>query len=591
MFSYIFMKVLENRPERYDCGINILSAGHAKKVRKDIVQTYVRPNIRMLDIGCGTGELIADAARAGATAIGIDISEGMLSVAQKRIDKNDLSSKIKLHQAFVAELDSLFDENGFDLITSTLVFSELYSEERRWALNQIRRILKPSGVFVLADEVKPRNSLKRLVHFIVRLPLAFFTYVVAQTGTKALSNISEEISKAGFEILSEEQSFLGGFIIISAKKSRDPIPKTIKLPEGKRARDDFSLFKSVWDYIGRWFPNPVEPGLREIGKPNRNSSVIVTSNFHLTVCRVEKSLKNEDCYLLVVPTNGINVWCGACGGDLNTHSVITAVKTSRIDERIEHRQLILPQFSAPGVDRRLLKQRTGWDAVFGPAYAKDIPSFLKTGLKKTPDQCIAKFSPHFRLEMLISMNFLIWVLAGIVTLVINPSWLFWVSALFWLPGIILYVGFPILPGQSGWIKACILSMLEIVGVLLFTTLVLGDPWWAHWGWIVAICTITMWLGFDLKGIVGGNPSEAEWLLNRLGIRSIGRFFSADVKKLGAVRQDRNKCSGCQNCLNVCPKGVFVLSGDKNEVTLKNQSECFTCNACVMQCPTGALSIE
>ncbi len=36
MFSYIFMKVLEKRPERYDTGINILSGGHAEKIRKQI---------------------------------------------------------------------------------------------------------------------------------------------------------------------------------------------------------------------------------------------------------------------------------------------------------------------------------------------------------------------------------------------------------------------------------------------------------------------------------------------------------------------------------------------------------------------------
>ena len=36
MFSYVFMKILESRPARYDLGINILTAGHARRVKKQI---------------------------------------------------------------------------------------------------------------------------------------------------------------------------------------------------------------------------------------------------------------------------------------------------------------------------------------------------------------------------------------------------------------------------------------------------------------------------------------------------------------------------------------------------------------------------
>ena len=87
MFSYIFMKILEKRPERYDTGINILSGGHAKKIRKQIVQNYVKPGMEILDIGCGTGSLIIDAAKAGARTTGVDISTGML-LGAKTVDSH-----------------------------------------------------------------------------------------------------------------------------------------------------------------------------------------------------------------------------------------------------------------------------------------------------------------------------------------------------------------------------------------------------------------------------------------------------------------------------------------------------------------------
>ena len=81
MFSYIFMKILESRPWRYDSGINVLSIGHGKKIKNEIVANWIKPGIKMLDVGCGTGELLAIAAKAGADITGIDISEGMLQVA------------------------------------------------------------------------------------------------------------------------------------------------------------------------------------------------------------------------------------------------------------------------------------------------------------------------------------------------------------------------------------------------------------------------------------------------------------------------------------------------------------------------------
>jgi len=153
MFSYIFMKILESRPWRYDSGINILSGGHAKKIKNEIVRHWIRPGIKMLDVGCGSGELLATAAKAGANITGIDISEAMLQVARKRIEVSALKGKKTLYHAGVTELDELFPDNAFDVITATLVFSELYPAERTWAINEFHRLLKPSGVLVLADEV------------------------------------------------------------------------------------------------------------------------------------------------------------------------------------------------------------------------------------------------------------------------------------------------------------------------------------------------------------------------------------------------------------------------------------------------------
>jgi ubiquinone/menaquinone biosynthesis C-methylase UbiE/NAD-dependent dihydropyrimidine dehydrogenase PreA subunit len=589
MLSYIFMKILEKRPERYDTGINILSGGHAEKIRKQIVQTYVKPGMEILDIGCGTGSLIIDAAKAGARITGVDISTAMLAVAHKRIANNGMKERITLHNAGVVEIDSLFEKNRFDLIISTLVFSEFYSEERALALHQIKKLLKPDGSLVIAVEVQPRKPPKKIIHFLVRFPLTVLTYIIAQTGTKPVTRISEEITESGLNITSEDRSFLDSFTIISAKKPPDNGTDKSVLPGTKKPEDDFSFIKSLWDFIGRWFPIPVEPGLRIIGRPDRNSTVILTSNFHLTVRRVEKALKGENAYLLVAPTSGINVWCASCGGELNTHSVITAIKTSLINERVDHHQIILPQFSAPGIDRTLLKKETGRTGMFGPAYAKDIPLFLKNR-KTVFKHNKADFSLLFRLEMLLSMNFIVWIAIGIITLLIEPNMFFPLSGFFWITGFILYAGFPVIPGRSGWLKAVILSVIELVTIAMFSVFILHMPIFSHWKIMIIVSAINIWLGFDLRGIVAGNPSEAEWLMHKLRMGSFGHIFSSGVFSSGKIQQDINKCNNCRICLMVCPKGVFATV-DKNKIRVQKQVECFACNACIKQCAEGALSLR
>jgi len=584
------MKILESRPWRYDRGINILSAGHAKKIKNEIVANWIRPGIKVLDVGCATGELVANAARAGAEVAGIDISEGMLRVARERFEASALKGKTALYHAGVTELDELFADNAFDVITATLVFSELYPAERIWAMTEFHRILKPSGMLVLADEVRPRAFIKRLVYAIIRVPLAIATYFVAQVGTKAIPDMAKEISQAGFSVVSEKRSLFDSFVLICAQKAEH---KEIKQSEVSvlKPKEDVSIAKSIWDYIGRWFPNPVEPGLRRLGNPDQMAPVFVTSNFHLTVRRVERALSAIDAWLLVVPTNGINVWCSSAGGEMTVHNLLTVMKTSRVQDRVTHRRLILPQLSAPGIDRKKLKDSSGWSAEFGPVYAKDIPAFLELDHKKTVELCGVKYPGRFRFEMLFSMNALVWTVISIVLIFINPAWALIFSAFFWGAGIILYGGYPYLPGESGWGKAFVLSFLLAICIALYSVLILKQPWWQFWGWMIGAGILTLWLGFDLKGIVGGNRSEPEFLFHKLGVGSIGQIHKSRNNLTGSISHNPDLCMNCGTCLLVCPKSVFIHCQKNGKVVVKDSNACFGCQACLRQCPSKAVSIS
>lgn len=350
------------------------------------------------------------------------------------------------------------------------------------------------------------------------------------------------------------------------------------------------LIKTLWDYVGRWFPNPVEPGLREIGNPDKNSPVFVTSNFHLSVKRVKKALKGRDCYLLVAPTNGTNVWCASSGKDMNAQSIIRVIKTSEISEKVKHRKIILPQLSAPGINKEEILEKTGWSAIFGPVEADDIPSFLENDFEKTMEESKIDFPLSFRLEMLFSMNFIVWVLVCFLTfLLFSAKWVILVSGIFWGNGFVLYAGYPFILGKSGWFKVGLLALVETIGILSISLIFFKNPWWAHSRLVITILVVSLWLGFDLKGIVGGS-SEAEKIMHSLGIEFEGSLYSPKKEGIGKIQQNKEKCTDCQICLKVCPKGVFRL-GKNNEVIPVNRRECLSCTACVKQCPQEALSLE
>ena len=318
--------------------------------------------------------------------------------------------------------------------------------------------------------------------------------------------------------------------------------------------------------------------------------MFVTSNFHLTVRRVERALSAIDAWLLVVPTRGINVWCSSAGGEMTVHNLLTVMKTGRIQDRVTHRKLILPQLSAPGIDRKQLEETSGWSADFGPVYAKDIPAFLELDHKKTAELCRVSYPCRFRFEMLLCMNALLWAVITFILIFIRPSWAILLSAFFWGVGIILYGGYPYLPGKSGWAKASVLSVLLMICIALHSVFILKQPWWHLWAWMSSAGILTLWLGFDLKGIIGGNKSEPESLLHKLGVGSIGQIHKSRNNLAGSIRHNPDLCTNCGTCIMVCPKSVFIRT-QGNSMVLGDSNACFGCQACLKQCLTKAVFIQ
>jgi ubiquinone/menaquinone biosynthesis C-methylase UbiE len=215
--SYVYMKVLESQPERYDRGIAILSLGAASRLRRRLVDGCVQSGMRVLEIGCGTGALTRLAAKRGAEVVAFDVSGPMLAVARRRVDEEALSDHVRLEERGVSEMDA-YDDASFDLVMSCLVFSELSADERAYALRHAHRVLRSGGRFALIDEVTPVDPGRKILHALVRVPLLVTTFLLTQTTTRPVDGLSGLVAEAGLRIEVEGRTTLGGVISLVAVK-------------------------------------------------------------------------------------------------------------------------------------------------------------------------------------------------------------------------------------------------------------------------------------------------------------------------------------------------------------------------------------
>jgi NAD-dependent dihydropyrimidine dehydrogenase PreA subunit len=301
--------------------------------------------------------------------------------------------------------------------------------------------------------------------------------------------------------------------------------------------------------------------------------VIVTANYDLTVRRVMRALHGVDAWVVVAPASGINVWCAAAGGHLTTHQVVTALKTSGVEERVQHRNAILPQLAATGVLGREVSRRCGWRTRFGPVYAEDLPRYLAQDGKKSEDMRRVRFGLAERLEMAAAWGVPVAILVGGIAALLRPAWSAPLTLLAILLAVAVFTLYDRIPGPRRLLLSVGAAAVAIGAVVLFG------------GGVPALSTAAL-AGVGLSALLtydytGSTPVEG------------GSHFE---ERAWRTVLDAERCKGLYTCWEVCPEACFEKPDAGSEkqdrrIRLAHDERCIRCGACIVQCSLDALHFE
>ncbi len=140
--------------DNYD-GLNrVISLGSDIRWRKKVIKKVLDKNPEsILDIATGTGDLAIQFAQKNTVAkiIGLDLSDGMLAVARKKIKGKSYEEMLEFVKGDSEKLP--FEDNSFDAITVS--FGIRNFEDLEKGLSEILRVLKKDGIFVILETSVP----------------------------------------------------------------------------------------------------------------------------------------------------------------------------------------------------------------------------------------------------------------------------------------------------------------------------------------------------------------------------------------------------------------------------------------------------
>ena len=169
-------EMFDNIAPTYDKLNHVLSMNVDKLWRRHALTEIVDGSAqRILDVACGTGDStvsIAQAAGEGSTVTGVDISEGMMALVERKAEKAGVADRIGLE---VADGEALpYADGTFDRVTCAFGIRNFEHKEK--GLSEFLRVLKPGGKAVILELSVPQNRVVRWAYDL------YFTHLLPAIG-------------------------------------------------------------------------------------------------------------------------------------------------------------------------------------------------------------------------------------------------------------------------------------------------------------------------------------------------------------------------------------------------------------------------
>lgn len=148
-----------HKASQYDIHTSLIGLGVNGSSSKRIIEmAKIKSGDQILDVGCGSGNLTLTAKRyAGpsGSVYGIDASPEMIDVARNKAKQS--GANVMFDVGLIEKLP--FAEATFDVVISRLVIHHLPDDLKLQGFAEIFRVLKPGGVFFIADFKSPTNPI------------------------------------------------------------------------------------------------------------------------------------------------------------------------------------------------------------------------------------------------------------------------------------------------------------------------------------------------------------------------------------------------------------------------------------------------
>lgn len=183
----------------YDPLVSLLTLGQRARLRRETVAlAQIGPGERVLEVGCGTGDVALAAARQAGPAgavYGIDPAPEMIAVARAKALR--AGHPIDFRVGVIEALG--FADASVDVVLSSLMMHHLPGDLKRRGLAEVARVLRPGGRLLIVDVRRPTTLAAR----------ALAALVLHGSAPESVEDLPDLLSAAGFVQLRAGSLYFG----------------------------------------------------------------------------------------------------------------------------------------------------------------------------------------------------------------------------------------------------------------------------------------------------------------------------------------------------------------------------------------------